>query len=86
MGKIKNFIKAFKKIKTSEEAILMGLKFYKNLHGDAINHYDCRSLWTDEYNIIYNCEEYYDNRNEIKLRKIKIQKILKTKNLWNIPN
>lgn len=86
MGKIKNFIKAFKKIKTSEEAILMGLKFYRNLHGDEINYYDCRSLWTDEYNIVYNCEEYYDNRNEIKLRKIKIQKILKTKNLWNIPN
>lgn len=79
MGKLKNFIKAFKKIKTSEETILMGLSFFRNLHGDEINHYNCRSLWVDEYNYVYKCNEYYDIKNEIRLRKLKIKKILKEK-------
>lgn len=79
MGRFKNFLKTFKTIKTSEEAILMGLTFYRNLHGDQINLIGCRSQWVDEYEYVYNCDEYYDIKNEIKLRKLKIKKILKDK-------
>ncbi len=84
MGRLKNYIKSLKTIKRTDDAITMGLSFKRNVHGDEIFFLDCRSLWIDEYGIIYKCEGYYDNRDEIKLRKIKIEKILKSKNLWNM--
>lgn len=85
MGRFRNILKSFKKIKTTNQAIEMGLTFYRNIYGDEINYCNHRSEWIDEYHIVYACDEVFDFKNEIKKRKIKIKKILNTKKIeWEL--
>lgn len=44
------------KIISSETAQCFGLKPYRNIHGDSINDYNCRSIWKDEKENIYRIE------------------------------
>jgi hypothetical protein len=49
-------------IKSCEEAKERGLKFHHNVYGrGASNVLNCRSLWHDEYNYIYKCDELHKN-------------------------
>lgn len=40
-------IRTFKVI-SSQRANELGLKWYRNVYGDEINHINCRSLWIDK--------------------------------------
>jgi len=51
------FYHRFKVIKNCKEAEEKGLKFDHNVHGDAINRYNCRSFWYDEFDFMYRCGE-----------------------------
>ena len=46
MKEVKLFYYRFKVI-TRLKALELGLEFRNNIHGDAINHLNCRSLWSD---------------------------------------
>jgi hypothetical protein len=49
-----------RKVKTVKQAEEMGLRWEVNIYGDRINAVDCRSIWVDEYNNPYRCEELYE--------------------------
>ena len=53
------FYHQFKIIKTCQEAEERGLNFDYNLHGDIINHFNCRSFWFDEFGFRYRCAELF---------------------------
>lgn len=44
-------------ISTVERCEKKGLIFIKNIYGDPINFYNCRSLWKDKYGNVYKCDE-----------------------------
>lgn len=48
-----------KNIPTVEEAQRRGLKHDSNVYGDAINHQNCRSWWTDKYGNFYRCDQLF---------------------------
>jgi len=54
------FYHRFVIIKSCDDAIKRGLKFGENVYGDAINTWNCRSFWYDEYNYRYRCAELYE--------------------------
>ena len=45
---------------TLKECEDLGLRWFKNIHGDAINQFNCRSIWLDDKNRIYRCDELCD--------------------------
>ena len=57
MKRIISWLRAFKKVRTVQDAELLGLHFQRNIYGDEINHLDCRSLWNDCYGNVYKIEE-----------------------------
>ena len=56
------FYHMFIVIDTCEIAQKRGLVFDNNVHGDAINAWNCRSFWYDEYNFRYRCAELYNSK------------------------
>lgn len=46
------YIRTFKVI-SNQRAKELGLKWYRNVFGDEINHINCRSIWTDKQGRIY---------------------------------
>jgi hypothetical protein len=54
------FYYRFKIIKTIKEAKKRNLTHYKNVYGDSINKYNCRSVWYDEFGFIYRCEQLHN--------------------------
>ncbi len=58
LKRIKSYWSAiFIVIETTDQAKEMGLKYVMNIYGDAINHYDCRSFWSNEFGHIYRCKQ-----------------------------
>ncbi len=58
LNRIKSYWCAvFFRIKTIELAKEKGMTFVTNIYGDAINHYNCRSIWKNKYNHIYRCAQ-----------------------------
>ena len=51
------FYHRFTVIDSCIEAESRGLKFHNNVYGDVINHFNCRSLYNDEYGFMYRCSE-----------------------------
>ena len=54
-----NFYHRFKVIKTCNDAKERGLQFDNNVYGDAINMWNCRSFWYDEFNYRYRCAKLH---------------------------
>jgi hypothetical protein len=56
MKELKLFYYRFKVI-SRLQALELGLEFRYNVHGDAINHLNCRSIWADSKGRTYRvCE------------------------------
>jgi hypothetical protein len=51
--------RSMRKVKTAKKAEDMGLTWVVNIYGDRINHLDCRSIWVDEYDNAYRCDQLY---------------------------
>ena len=56
------FIRLLGKRITQEKAQELGLEFHRNLFGDEVNAWDCRSLWTDKKGFIYRVKSLYGER------------------------
>jgi len=56
MKALKLFYYRFK-VLTQVQAIELGLEFRNNVHGDAINHLNCRSIWADSKGRTYRVRE-----------------------------
>jgi len=56
MKSLKLLYYRFKVIKRSQ-ALELGLEFSNNVHGDAINHLNCRSIWVDSKGRTYRVHE-----------------------------
>lgn len=52
------YISLFKVI-TLEQAFEYNLTFVRNVHGDEINHLNCRSIWADKKGRIYRVKSLY---------------------------
>lgn len=50
------YIRLFKVI-SIEQAIKYKLTFHRNIHGDEINHINCRSIWIDKHFRTYRVNE-----------------------------
>lgn len=46
---------------TNEEAKEWGLTFIRNIYGDGINIYNCRSMWCDNKGRDYRGKSLYNN-------------------------
>ncbi len=55
--RIKYWFRSFSTIETVKEAEKMGLTFKSNVHGEAINKFNCRSFWHDEFGNEYKCSQ-----------------------------
>lgn len=53
--RIHYWFRAWKMVESAEKAKEMGLHWRRNVHGDEINHINCRSLWNDDYWNVYRC-------------------------------
>ena len=53
------FYHRFIVIEGCDKAEKRGLVFESNVHGDAINMWNCRSFWRDEYGFRYRCSELH---------------------------
>ncbi len=51
------WLRAFNIKIDKEEAERLGLTWHKNIYGDAINFYGCRSIWKDKQGRWYFVEE-----------------------------
>ena len=51
------FYHRFVVIETTEKAIEKGLVPYMNIYGDAVNDYNCTSIFKDSYGNCYRCAE-----------------------------
>lgn len=60
MKRIKYWFRSLKHVKTVKDAQKMKLKFQFNMYGDPINIYNCRSVWSDEYDNLYRCQELFN--------------------------
>ena len=47
------------KIITLEQVLEYNLTFVRNVHGDEINHINCRSIWADKNGRTYRVESLY---------------------------
>lgn len=47
------------KVITLEQALEYNLTFLRNVHGDEINHINCRSIWADKNGRTYRVESLY---------------------------
>jgi len=57
------FYHRFVVINNCKQAQEKGFKFSENVHGDAINIWNCRSFWSDEFGFRYRCAELFvENR------------------------
>ena len=56
MKALKLFYYRFKVI-SRLQALELGLAFSNNVHGDAINHLNCRSIWVDSKGRTYRVRE-----------------------------
>jgi hypothetical protein len=56
MKELKLFYYRFKVI-TRLKALELGLEFIYNIHGDLINHLNCRSIWVDSKGRTYRVRE-----------------------------
>jgi len=56
MKALKLFYYRFK-VLTQVQALELGLEFINNVHGDAINHLNCRSIWADSKGRTYRVRE-----------------------------
>jgi hypothetical protein len=63
MSKIKIWCKRNFGRFTVNECELLGLRWFKNVYGDNINIFNCRSIWLDEQSRIYKCDELCDIEN-----------------------
>jgi len=59
MGKIKVWYKRNFGSFTLKECEDLGLIWFYNIHGDAINQFNCRSIWLDNKSRRYKCDELY---------------------------
>lgn len=57
MKELKLFYYRFFKVLTWMQALELGLEFRYNVSGDAINHYNCRSVWIDSEGRAYRVRE-----------------------------
>ena len=48
---------------TLRECELLGLRWFKNVYGDCINQFNCRSIWLDDKYRTYRCDELCDIEN-----------------------
>lgn len=55
------------KVITPEQALEYNLTFVRNVHGDEINHINCRSIWADKNGRTYRVESLYKNNPENKI-------------------
>ena len=65
MKALKLFYYRFK-VLTRLQALELGLEFRNNVHGDAINHLNCRSVWADSKGRTYRVNElerYFNKKN-----------------------
>jgi len=53
MKALKLFYYRYFKVLTKVQALELGLEFSNNVHGDAINHLNCRSIWVDSKDRTY---------------------------------
>lgn len=53
------FCRLLFKVFTVKEAEEMKLTFVQNVYGDAINRFNCRSLWVDDDGNIYRVDSLY---------------------------
>lgn len=63
---MKKIIFWFKKefgVLTIDECKKLKLNHCHNLYGDAINHFNCRSIWRNEKGKSFRCESLYNQEN-----------------------
>lgn len=53
------------RVLTVEEAMELDLKWYRNIYGDAILLFNCRSIWIDENYNFYSVETIYNPTNDL---------------------
>lgn len=58
------FTRTFKVI-SEDKAVEMGLSFSHNIHGDSINHLNCRSIWKDKAGRDYRVETLFIEKNDL---------------------
>ena len=61
MKKLKMIYISLFKVISLEQALEYNLNFVRNVHGDEINHINCRSIWADKNGRTYRVESLYKN-------------------------
>ncbi len=65
MSKLKCWWISNYRVITLEKAKELELEFVTNIYGDRINVLNCRSLWVDQYNNPYRCNELFAEEEEL---------------------
>lgn len=60
INSIKRFWLSNFRVISTKRAKELNLKFFRNLHGDEINRFNCRSIWKDEQGRLFRVRELFD--------------------------